>query len=206
MKLESLIFRAAGMAALARCAAAVAVALAASVCAGAEARPAYALRGSIAAKAKGLEAANGAIPGCVLALGGDAVPLAFGRVGETECSVAAASVMGRGRVVAFGHDSFVSRADTAPNAEFVRECVSWLARGGKPDKVYVDYAAKRLGMAGAALAGATGVVEKDMKVVEGATDVDMMTQKKMICKIKKCSTPKRGKSIFILQEHFKYNL
>ena len=167
MKLESLIFRSAGLAALARCAAAVAVALAASVCAGADARPAYALRGSLAAKAKGLEAANGAIPGCVLALGGDAVPLAFGRVGETECSVAAASVMGRGRVVAFGHDSFVSRADTAPNAEFVRECVSWLARGGKPDKVYVDYAAKRLGMAGAALAGATGVAEKDMKVVEG---------------------------------------
>ncbi|MBO7684305.1 MAG: M60 family metallopeptidase [Kiritimatiellae bacterium] len=93
------------------------------------------LRSRTSAAARHLKVSGGSVPGSVLAAFRNAVPLAYGHADGNVCSVAAAAEAGRGRVVAFGHGSLVSTAD---NAAFVRECVSWLAKGGKVRRIYVD--------------------------------------------------------------------
>jgi hypothetical protein len=113
MKLESVIFRVA----VARCAAVVAaVVVAAAGCGESVDRQAAVatpleLRTKIYTVSSGLIAPYGARPGCVLAAFGDAVPLAVGNSRGDQFSVmpvAAAATMGNGRVVAVGHESFIS--------------------------------------------------------------------------------------------------
>jgi len=140
---------------MARCAS-VALLLSATACLAGEsdvARPAQALRAKVSSAAKQLKVLEGAVPGAVFAEGGEAVPLAFGRSDGTECSVAAASVMGRGRVVAFGHELFFAGEAGEFNAAFTRECLAWLAGGKMPRKLYVDFMARGLAEPLAKVAG-----------------------------------------------------
>ena len=107
----------------------------------------------------GIMQAYGAHPGCVLAAFGDAVPLAVGnsRVDQLSViSVAGAATMGNGRVVAVGHESFISgkaagdssesgaRERRSANKPFVRECMKWLAKGEPLRTVYLDSVAQNL--------------------------------------------------------------
>ncbi len=72
------------------------------------------------------------IPGAVSAFGENAFPVVVGSVGKSaQAAVAAASRMGRGRVVALGHDGyFGSEAlSTADTGRFVLNAINWLARG-----------------------------------------------------------------------------
>lgn len=66
-----------------------------------EAREAETLRANLAKQASTLALGPNALPGCVLAAGGEAVPLAYGRVERTKAPVAAATVLDRGRAVQF---------------------------------------------------------------------------------------------------------
>ncbi len=106
----------------------------------ASAREADALRAALAAKTQTLSLGAGALSGCVLAAGGETVPLAFGRVGSVKAPVAAATVRGRGRAVAISHEAFLSpdRTDHQENVAFLRECLLWLAGGRKPSVIHVD--------------------------------------------------------------------
>lgn len=106
----------------------------------------------------GIMQAYGAHPGCVLAAFGDAVPLAVGNSRVDQCSVisvAGAATMGNGRVVAVGHESFISGKECGDpesyamkrrlaNKSFVREWMKWLAKGEPIRTVYLDSAAQNL--------------------------------------------------------------
>ena len=161
MKLKSVIFRKA----FAKCAAVVAAAVvAASGCGESVDRQAAAatpleLRTKIYTVSSGIKQAYSAHPGCVLAAFGDAVPLAVGNSRGDQfsvISVAGAATMGNGRVVAVGHESFISgraagdssesgaRERRSANWPFVRECMKWLAKGEPLRTVYLDAAAQSL--------------------------------------------------------------
>lgn len=105
-----------------------------------EAREAETLRANLAKQASTLALGPNALPGCVLAAGGEAVPLAYGRVERTKAPVVAATVLDRGRAVAISHQAFFSpeTANRRENAVFLRECLAWLAGGEKPSVVYLD--------------------------------------------------------------------
>lgn len=121
--------------------------LAALLAAGAvEAREAEALRANLAKQASTLALGPNALPGCVIVAGGEALPLAYGRVARVKVPVAAATVLGRGRAVAVSHQSFFSEevANRRENAVFLRECLAWLAGGEKPSVVYLDVQASSL--------------------------------------------------------------
>ena len=136
-----------------------------------EVRPAHELRAKAAAVASCLKASDRAIPGAVLVEGGEAVPLAFGLADGADCSMAAASAMGRGRVVAVGHESFFAGETGASNAAFTRECLAWLARGEAPRKLYVDVAAHGIGESLASVAGGAEVV-----VLSSYMDLDRLPE------------------------------
>lgn len=100
------------------------------------ARDADALRSRLSDCAKSLVVCNGCLPGCVLAAGDEAVPLAFGNVNGAKVAVAAATKYGKGRAVAATHHGFFEKEAGVrqDNVTFLRECLVWLA-GGKPPVV-----------------------------------------------------------------------
>ena len=103
------------------------------------AREADSLRARVAQHVKTLSVGAGACPGSIVLTGGEAVPLAFGRVNGVKAPVAAATAWGRGRAVAITHEAFFSpeMAKRRENVVFLRECLSWLA-GRQPTTIYLD--------------------------------------------------------------------
>lgn len=104
------------------------------------AHDADALRAKLSRDVKSIAVGKGAYPGCVIADGVHAVPIAFGRASGTVAPMAAASSYGKGRAIAVTHQSFfegevIRRAE---NAAFLRECLGWLADGSKSPAVYID--------------------------------------------------------------------
>jgi len=99
-----------------------------------------ALRAKLAEDVKSIAVRNGALPGDITVADAEAVPLAFGRYGGGEVTVAAAGVLGRGRTVAVSHTAFFcpETADDPQNATFLRHCLIWLSHGNAPSKVFVD--------------------------------------------------------------------
>ncbi|MBQ4199085.1 MAG: hypothetical protein II649_04300, partial [Kiritimatiellae bacterium] len=99
-----------------------------------------ALRTGLSGAAKSIAVFEGAIPGVIVASGGNAEPLAFG-VTESgvKVAVAAAATFGKGRVVAVTHQGFFEKdaARRRENVAFLRGCFVWLG-GGTLSKVYVD--------------------------------------------------------------------
>ena len=113
--------------------------------------PAAELRDRLSSAFDRVLLSKGALPGAILASGGDAVPVVFGKSGryfdgkgELEIPAMAASSYGRGRVLASGHQAFFTGEAATANREFLRECLVWLAGGKAPSTVYVDSA--RVGM------------------------------------------------------------
>ena len=106
----------------------------------AEARDADALRARLSCCAKGIAVCDGCLPGCVMAVGDEAVPLAFGKVKDAKAAVAAATVYGKGRAVAVTHHGFFEKeaAQRDENVAFLRECLAWLAGGKAPTVVCLD--------------------------------------------------------------------
>ena len=98
------------------------------------------LREKLAGSVKSLAIRDGALPGDVIAAGAETVPLAFGRHNGNEAAVAAAGVLERGRVVAVTHTAFAcpETAGDTQNAAFLRHCLTWLANGDVPRKVFID--------------------------------------------------------------------
>lgn len=85
-------------------------------------------------------AAPGALPGAVVAFGPDAFPLVLGSVGGVRrAPLVAASSLGKGRVVAFGHGGFLGAgaARVADTARFLENAVRWAAAGAKAPRVVV---------------------------------------------------------------------
>jgi hypothetical protein len=72
-------------------------------------------------------------PGSVLVAGPEAFPVIVGKSGNAFIPVAAGCTYGRGRVIALGHESFLSPEALAQGdtARFIRNAVQWL--GGKAD-------------------------------------------------------------------------
>ena len=99
-----------------------------------------ALSAKLAEDVKSIAVRNDALPGDVTVADAEAVPLAFGRYGGGEVTVAAAGVLERGRTVAVSHSAFVcpETAKDPQNAKFLRHCLTWLSRGNAPRKVFVD--------------------------------------------------------------------
>ena len=99
-----------------------------------------AFQAEIAEKSGGLETAQGGIPGTVLVAGKPAFPLAVGRVGKVPVPVAAGTVLGKGRVVALGHELFLPpEALLKPcNAAFLQAALIWLSGGTNPKTVCYD--------------------------------------------------------------------
>lgn len=106
---------------------------------GASAREADALRDRLSGSVKNLELGKGCLAGCLLAVGDEAVPLAFGRIGGAKVTIAAATAYGKGRAVAVAHQGFFDKEAglLEGNVAFMRESLSWLAGGGAPDVVYL---------------------------------------------------------------------
>ena len=104
------------------------------------------LRERLARGPRQIALVDGALPGCVVTTGGDAIPLAFGRVGGTKTAVAAASSLEAGRAVAVTHHGFFEgkAAERRENKAFLRECISWLAGGKSPAVVHLDRRLMRL--------------------------------------------------------------
>ena len=99
----------------------------------------------IAEKAKGLEIVGGGVPGTILVAGEPAFPLVWGRAGNARVPVAAATRMGKGRVVALGHDLFLADAGMAKpsNVAFLRSSLVWLAGGVQPKTICYDTRTRR---------------------------------------------------------------
>ena len=99
-----------------------------------------ALRGKLSKEAQTIQVVRGAVPGNVVVDGVNSVPLAYGKVGRANATVAAAGVFGKGRAVAVTHGGFFDKntAGFSGNIAFMRECMTWLAGGAKPSEVYVD--------------------------------------------------------------------
>ena len=93
-----------------------------------------------ATKSKGLEIVGGGVPGVILVAGEPAFPLVEGRVRKVRVPVAAATRVGKGRVVAVGHELFLSDEGMkrASNAAFVRSSLVWLAGGVQPKTICYD--------------------------------------------------------------------
>ena len=94
----------------------------------------------IAEKAGGLEIVRGGVPGTILVAGKPAFPLVAGRIGKASVPVAAASTLGKGRIVAVSHEAFLS-ADAmkrSANEAFLRTSLRWLAGGAQPATVCYD--------------------------------------------------------------------
>ena len=104
------------------------------------ARDAEILRERLSGCAKSIAVSKGCLPGCLLAAGDEAVPLAFGNVNGSRVVVAAATVLGKGRAVAVTHHGFFEKdvAERQENVAFLRECLFWLAGGRAPTAVWVD--------------------------------------------------------------------
>ena len=120
--------------------------LSATLCAAVQAREADALRARLSGCVKNVAVCNGCLPGCLLAAGDEAVPLAFGKVNGAKVAVAAATAYGKGRAVAVTHHGFFEKevAQRDENVAFLRECLAWLAGGKAPAVVCLD--AKRHAM------------------------------------------------------------
>ncbi|MBR4171695.1 MAG: hypothetical protein IKR48_08600, partial [Kiritimatiellae bacterium] len=105
-----------------------------------------AFRRDVEQKAGGLEIVNGGVPGTILVAGKPAFPLVSGRVNGAAVPVAAASSFGKGRIVAVGHEGFVSRdAMSKPsNVTFVCLSIDWLAGGASKRTVCCHKRDKRL--------------------------------------------------------------
>ena len=114
--------------------------LSATLCAAVLAREADALRARLSSCAKGIVVCDGCLPGCLLAAGDEAVPLAFGRANGAKVAVAAATTCGKGRAVAVTHHGFFEKdaAERDENVAFLRECLAWLAGGKAPAVVCLD--------------------------------------------------------------------
>ena len=112
----------------------------------AAAREADVLRARLSGCAKNIAVSKGCLPGCLLAAGDEAVPLAFGKVNDAKVAVAAATAYGKGRAVAVTHHGFFENdaADREENVAFLRACLAWLAGGKAPAVVCLD--AKRRAM------------------------------------------------------------
>ena len=112
---------------------------------GARAQDAEAFQKTVSEKSGGLEIVRDASPGSILVAGKPAFPLAFGRAAQVPVPVAAGSTLGKGRIVAVGHERFLSpEALTIPcNAAFFQASLVWLSGGGSPKTVCYD---KRCGI------------------------------------------------------------
>jgi len=117
-----------------------------------EARDADLLRAAVAGSVKTLTLGPGACSGCVLPVGDEALPLAFGQVNGVKVPVVAATSCGKGRAVAAAHGSYFegSLAHNRANAAFLKACLKWLAGGKTPTVVYLDPSNGGLGPAVAA--------------------------------------------------------
>ena len=105
------------------------------------ATPADGLRAELGRAAPVIDVRGGAVPGTVLATGPRAVPLASGLAAGLPAPVAAATTVGRGRVVAIGHTAFFERKsmDEVPdNAVFLEHALRWLAGGRAPARIWLD--------------------------------------------------------------------
>ncbi|MBO7654487.1 MAG: M60 family metallopeptidase [Kiritimatiellae bacterium] len=107
---------------------------------GVRAQDAEAFQKTVSEKAGGLEIVQGGVPGSILVAGKPAFPLALGHVSKVPLPIAAGSTLGKGRIVAVGHERFLSsEALTKPcNAAFIRASLDWLAGGSTPGTVYYD--------------------------------------------------------------------
>ena len=120
--------------------------LSATLCAAVQAREADALRARLSGCVKNVAVCNGCLPGCLLAAGDEAVPLAFGRANGAKVAVAAATTCGKGRAVAVTHHGFFEKdaAERDENVAFLRECLAWLAGGNAPTVVCLDMKRKAM--------------------------------------------------------------
>lgn len=155
----------------------------------------------------GITVGSGACPGCVVADGVHAAPIAFGRVNGTEVAVAAAASHGKGRVVSVTHQSFFDgeTGRRSDNATFLRECLLWLAGNATTKTVYIDE--RRRGMAAnaeSALKG-SGVIFKTFRsygelaaMPSGAVVVTMPDGYKISEAAKLTEFIKRGGGVFAI--------
>lgn len=94
-------------------------------------------RTAVPGNGAGLEIVGGGVPGTILVAGTPAFPLVAGRVGKASAPVAAASTLGKGRIVAMSHELFLSREGLAKpsNREFLRSSLRWLSGDAAPKTV-----------------------------------------------------------------------
>jgi len=79
-------------------------------------------------------------PGPLAVYGPDAFPLLAGRMdGNTQAAIVAGARLGKGRIVAFGHDGFLGNPALGQegNGELIKNAVSWCAGPGKTPNVAV---------------------------------------------------------------------
>ena len=97
-------------------------------------------RAKLARDVKSIAIHGRSYPGCLLADGENAVPVAFARAGGKSSTVAAAGTHGMGRVVALSHLAFLDgeEGESADNVAFLRDCILWLAGDAPELKVYID--------------------------------------------------------------------
>ena len=99
------------------------------------------LRSRLSQDVKSIAVKKGGYPGCLLADGESAVPVAFARADGRSYTVAAAGTHGKGRAVALTHHAFFEGDEGMrdDNIAFLRDCILWLAGDAPELKVYLDY-------------------------------------------------------------------
>ena len=88
-------------------------------------------RAEILAGVKSIDAQKGTLPGSILCVKEEAIPLVAGETNGVKLPVASAARYGRGRIVAVGHNSFYS-SDSLKLKDtelFVRNALKWLGAG-----------------------------------------------------------------------------
>ena len=79
------------------------------------------------------------MPGFKNGRGGYPNPVVAGKIGEQQAAVVAASRLGAGRIVAFGHDGFTGKQalQTADTGRLMLNAVAWASQGSKHDELSV---------------------------------------------------------------------
>ena len=97
------------------------------------------LRSRLSRDVKSIAVRKGGCPGCLVADGESAVPVAFARADGKSYTVAAAGTYGEGRAVAVSHHGFFEGDEGMrdDNIAFLRDCILWLAGDAPELTVYV---------------------------------------------------------------------